>query len=61
MPMFVVIYESGGETVFTYNVSAVSPEEARAKAEAFLAENPEHDLRADFPELAVRVEELNAD
>jgi hypothetical protein len=58
--MFQVIYESGNATVFSYSVNAVSPEEARAKAEAFLAKNPEHDVRSDFPEIAVRVEEFDA-
>ena len=60
MSMFLVIYESGQETVFTYSVNALSPDDARAKAEAFLAKNPEHDVRSDFPEIAVRVEEFDA-
>ena len=61
MSMFLVIYERGQETVFTYSVNALSPDDARAKAEAFFSKNPEHDVRADFADFAVRVEEFSAD
>jgi hypothetical protein len=53
---YIVIYESGGQTITTYTAQAESAERAQAKSQAFFRDYPEYDFRNKYTDIKVRVE-----